>query len=217
VGGKPHPLGEFLKRVEEAVEGRVASDADTLRIYSRDYWPLALLKESKGEELPRPLAVAWPERVEEVIRLVRLCNEYRVPFVPYAGGSGVIGGTMCEGCLVIDVKRMNKVLHFSEEDALVVAESGVLVRRLEEFLNERGFTLRHIPQSYPEAALGGLIATMSTGQFSTKYGGIEELLMDLEAVAPDGGLIPMRRSIVPRAATGPDFKRLLVGARGSWV
>jgi len=139
VGGKPHPLGEFLKRVEEAVEGRVASDADTLRIYSRDYWPLALLKESKGEELPRPLAVAWPERVEEVIRLVRLCNEYRVPFVPYAGGSGVIGGTMCEGCLVIDVKRMNKVLHFSEEDALVVAESGVLVRRLEEFLNERGF------------------------------------------------------------------------------
>jgi alkyldihydroxyacetonephosphate synthase len=115
---------------------------------------------------------------------------------------------------VIDVKRMNRVLSFSEEDALVVAESGVLLRKLEEFLNEKGFTLRHIPQSYPEAALGGLIATMSTGQFSTKYGGIEELLVDLEAVAPDGGLIPMRRSIVPRAATGPDLKRLLVGSEG---
>ncbi|MFZ8854819.1 MAG: FAD-binding oxidoreductase [Thermofilaceae archaeon] len=214
MGEKPVPLREFLRKVEEAVGGRVASDADTLRLYSRDYWPLALLKEARGEELPRPLAVAWPESVEEVVQLVRLCNEYRVPFVPYAGGSGVIGATMCEGCLVIDVKRMNRVLSFSEEDALVVAESGVLLRKLEEFLNERGFTLRHIPQSYPEAALGGLIATMSTGQFSTKYGGIEELLVDLEAVAPDGWLIPMRRSIVPRAATGPDLKRLLIGSEG---
>jgi len=214
MGEKSVPLRDFLKNVEEAVNGSVATDADTLRLYSRDYWPLALLKEVRGEELPKPLAVAWPESVEEVIRLVKLCNEYKIPFAPYAGGSGVIGGTMCEGCLVIDVKRMNRVLHFSEEDALVVAESGVLLRKLEEFLNEKGFTLRHIPQSYPEAALGGLIATMSTGQFSTKYGGIEELLLDLEAVAPDGGLIPMRRSIVPRAATGPDLKRLLVGSEG---
>jgi alkyldihydroxyacetonephosphate synthase len=214
MGEKPVHLRDFLRKAEEAVGGRVASDAETLRLYSRDYWSLALLKEVKGEELPRPLAVAWPESVEEVVRLVKLCNDYRVPFVPYAGGSGVIGGTMCEGCLVIDVKRMNKILSFSEEDAIVVAESGVLVRKLEECLNERGFTLRHIPQSYPEAALGGLVATMSTGQFSTKYGGIEELLLDLEAVAPDGGLIPMRRSVVPRAATGPDLKRLLVGSEG---
>ncbi|MEM4443801.1 MAG: FAD-binding oxidoreductase [Thermofilum sp.] len=214
MGGEPVPEREFLRRVEELLKGRVASDPDTLRLYSRDYWPLALLKELRGEPLPKPLAVAWPESAEEVAELVRLCNEYGIPFAPYAGGSGVIGGTICEKCLVIDVKRMNRVLTFSEEDAFVVAEAGVLLRRLEEFLNERGFTLRHIPQSYPEAALGGLIATMSTGQFSTKYGGIEELVLDLEFVAPDGVLVPMRRNLVPRAATGPDLKRLLIGSEG---
>ncbi|MEZ0345815.1 MAG: FAD-binding oxidoreductase [Infirmifilum sp.] len=192
----------------------MALDAETLRLYSRDYWPLALLKEVRGEPLPKPLAVAWPESTEEVAKLVKLCNEYKVPFVPYAGGSGVIGGTMCEGCLVVDVKRMNKVLSFSEEDAIVVVEAGMLLRKLEEYLNERGFTLRHVPQSFPEAALGGLIATMSTGQYSTKYGGIEELVLDLEVVSPDGEVIPMRRNIVPRAATGPDFKRMLIGSEG---
>ncbi|WP_225876086.1 FAD-binding oxidoreductase [Infirmifilum lucidum] len=126
----------------------------------------------------------------------------------------MIGGTICEGCLVIDVKKMNRILSFSEEDSLVFVESGVMLKKLEEFLNSRGFTLRHIPQSFPEAAIGGLIATMSTGQFSTKYGGIEELIVDLEAVAPDGGIIPLRRNIVPRAATEPDFKRLFIGSEG---
>jgi len=59
-------------------------------------------------------------------------------------------------------------------------ESGILLRRLKEFLNRKELTLRHFPQSYPEAAVGGLIATMSTGQYSTKYGGIEDLVIDLE-------------------------------------
>jgi len=214
MGGEHLSKEKFVEAVEREFPGRVSRDETTLKLYSRDYWPLALLRETRGEALPRPLLVVWPESAEEVSKLVKLCNEYRVPFVPYAGGSGVIGGTMCEGCVVIDVKRMNRILRFSEEDALVVVESGVMLKKLEEYLNSKGFTLRHIPQSFPEAAVGGLIATMSTGQFSTKYGGIEELVMDLEVVAPDGGIIPLRRSIVPRAATGPELKRLFIGSEG---
>ncbi len=214
MGGESLSEGVFLRRVEELLDGRVSSDPEVLRVYRRDYWPLSLLREVRGEELPSPLAVAWPEDAGEVVELVRLCNEFRVPFVPYAGGSGVTGGTVCDNCLVIDVKRMNKVISLSQEDSYVIAESGILLRKLEEFLNERGLTLRHIPQSYPEAALGGLIATLSVGQYSTKYGGIEDLLMDMEVVAPDGGLIPMRRNLVPRASTGPNLKLLLLGSEG---
>lgn len=212
--GKHLSEGEFLSRVEEIVNGRLSTDPKVLKLYSRDYWPLALLKEMRGEELPRPLAVAWPENSEEVAKLVRLCNELSIPFVPYAGGSGVTGGAICEGCLVIDVKRMNRVLFLSLEDSYVVVESGILLRKLEEFLNEKGLTLRHIPQSYPEAAVGGLIATLSTGQYSTKYGGIEDLVMDIEAIAPDGSILPMRRNIVPRASTGPNLKSLFLGSEG---
>lgn len=214
MGGERVPKREVLEELGRLLGDRLSTSEEVLRLYSRDYWPLALLKEVRGEALPRPLAVAWPESAEEVAAVVRVLARHGVPFVPYAGGSGVIGGTICEGCVVIDVKRMNRVLWFSERDAVAVAESGVLLRKLEEYLNERGFTLRHIPQSYPEAALGGLVATMSTGQFSTKYGGIEELVLDLEAVMPDGRIAPFRRNLVPRAATGPDFKRLLIGSEG---
>ncbi|MEM3446508.1 MAG: FAD-binding oxidoreductase [Candidatus Korarchaeum sp.] len=214
MGGEPLPEGSFLRRVEGIVGDRISSDPDVLRIYRRDYWPLALLREVRGEELPSPMAVVWPEDADEVAELIKLCNEFNVPFVPYAGGSGVTGGTICDGCLVIDVKRMNKVLLLSQEDSYVIVESGILLRKLEEFLNEKGLTLRHFPQSYPEAAVGGLIATLSIGQYSTKYGGIEDLVMDIEVVAPDGGLIPMRRNIVPRASTGPNLKLLLLGSEG---
>jgi len=205
---------EFLNKIEDIVGSRVSTDPRVLKLYSRDYWPLALLKEIKGEELPKPFAVVWPENSEEVAKLVRLCNEFSVPFVPYAGGSGVTGGAICEGCLVIDVKKMNRVLLLSVEDSYVVVESGILLRKLEEFLNEKGLTIRHIPQSYPEAAVGGLIATLSIGQYSTKYGGIEDLVIDMEVVAPDGTILPMRRNIVPRASTGPNLKHLFMGSEG---
>jgi len=214
MGGKSAAEREVVEKLREKLGERISVSEEALKLYSRDYWPLALLKEAKGEELPRPLAVVWPESAEEVVGIVRLLNEYAVPFVPYAGGSGVIGGTICGNCVVIDVKRMNRIISFSERDAVVLVESGVLLRKLEEYLNERKYTLRHVPQSYPEAAIGGLVATMSTGQFSTKYGGIEEMVLDLEAVTPDGKVIPFRRNLVPRAATGPDLKRLFVGSEG---
>jgi len=205
---------EALEELSNILGDRISTSNEVLKLYSRDYWPLALMKEAHGEELPRPLAVVWPNSTEEVAKIIKVLNKYRIPFVPYAGGSGVTGGTMCRGCIVIDIKKMNRIVNFSEEDAIIVVEAGILLRKLEEFLNSRGFTLRHIPQSYPEAVIGGLVATMSTGQFSTKYGGIEDLVLDIEAVAPDGGIIPFRRNTVPRAATGPDLKRILIGSEG---
>lgn len=204
----------FIERVEEIVGRRFTNDPKMLKLYSRDFWPLLVLKESRGEELPTPLAVAWPKTVEEVISLVKLCNEFNVKFTPFGGGSGVTGAAPCRDCLVIDLKKMNNILEFSEEDMYVIVEAGVMIKKLEESLNSQGYTTRHIPQSFPEAVIGGLIATLSIGQYSTKYGGIEDLLLDVEVVAPDGGLIPLRKKVVPRSSTGPDIKKLILGSEG---
>lgn len=204
----------LLERVKEIVGERFTDDSKMLKIYSRDFWPLLVLKESRGEQLPMPLAIAWPKTVEEVISLVKLCNEFNIPFTPYGGGSGVTGAAPCRDCLVIDIKSMNNILELYEEDMYVLVEAGVMIKKLEEYLNSRGYTIRHIPQSFPEAVIGGLIATLSTGQYSTKYGGIEDLLLDIEIVTPDGGLIPLRNKIVPRTSTGPNIKRLMLGSEG---
>ncbi len=205
---------EILVELKKIFGDRLSSSPEVLEMYSRDYWPYALLKQLRGKWTSRPLVVVWPETVEEVVEVVKLANRYRVPIVPYAGGSGVTGAAVCDKCIVVDVKRMNKVLEFSDEDLIVTAEAGIHLKKLEEYLNERGFTLRHIPQSYPEAVIGGLIATFSTGQFSTKYGGIEDILEAAEIVTPRGEVIWTKKSRAPRAALGPDLKHLIIGSEG---
>ncbi|MCL7388785.1 MAG: FAD-binding oxidoreductase [Thaumarchaeota archaeon] len=205
---------DFLKRVKIIVGSRFTDDPRILKVYSRDFWPLLTIKESRGDELAMPLAVAWPKTVEEVTSLIKLCNEFKIPFTPYGGGSGVTGAAPCRDCLVIDVKAMNKIIELNKEDMYVTVESGIMIKKLEEYLNSKGYTIRHIPQSFPEAVVGGLIATLSTGEYSTKYGGIEDLLLDIEVVTADGGFIPLREKIVPRTSTGPNIKKLMLGSEG---
>ncbi|MEG0379427.1 MAG: FAD-binding oxidoreductase, partial [Eubacterium sp.] len=94
----------------------------------------------------------------------------------------------------------------------VTCECGVPLQVLEELANEKGLTTGHTPQSLPMADMGGLVATRSIGQFSTLYGGIEDVLVGLEAVLADGSIVRIKN--VPRRSTGPDLRHLFVGCEG---
>ena len=82
----------------------------------------------------------------------------------------------------------------------------------ERAITARGYTTGHYPQSIERATLGGLVATRSAGQFSTKYGNIEDLLLGLEVVLPSGETL--RLAPVPRASTGPSLRELFLGSEG---
>jgi alkyldihydroxyacetonephosphate synthase len=84
---------------------------------------------------------------------------------------------------------------------------------LEAWLNERGWTLGHYPQSLHLSTVGGWVATNSSGTFSSKYGGIEELLVGLEVITSAGERVEFKP--VPRSATGPRLMQLFVGSEGS--
>ena len=92
-------------------------------------------------------------------------------------------------------------------------EAGVTLQRLEDELNKRGLTTGHSPQSKPVAKYGGLVATRSIGQFSTLYGGIEDMVVGLECVFPDGHVSRIKN--VPRRAGGPDIRHIAIGNEGS--
>jgi alkyldihydroxyacetonephosphate synthase len=114
--------------------------------------------------------------------------------------------------LVVDLKKMNKILEVNDKSLLVKVQAGINGWRYEEALNRLGYTGGHIPQSLPSSTVGGWIACRAAGQFSTKYGKIEDLVVGIEAVMPDGKVV--KSKTVPRSATGPRLEQLLLGSEG---
>ena len=93
------------------------------------------------------------------------------------------------------------------------AQCGVPLQVLEDRVREHGLTTGHSPQSKPVAHMGGLVATRSIGQFSTLYGGIEDMVVGLEAVFPGGEVARIKN--VPRRAAGPDIRHVVIGNEGA--
>lgn len=204
----------YIKEAKDIVgeENVLSSKIDKI-IYSRDNWPLLVFKELRGELPPLPRVIIQPSSTEEVSQLVKLANKYKVKLIIFGGGSGVLGGTLStKDFIIIDLSRLNRIIEINIEDQYVVVEAGVILEDLEKELNKLGYTTRHIPQSILEAQIGGLISTKSTGQFSTKYGGIEQHLLSLEVVLPNGEIIETKK--IPRRAVGPKIEELFIGSEG---
>src|SRR5262249_20485785 len=138
-----------------------------------------------------------------------------VNVVPRTGGTATEGGleTVVEDSLVVDGSRMNAILSVDPADMMATAECGVGLQLLEDTVRAQGLTTGHSPQSKPLAQMGGLVATRSIGQFSTLYGGIEDMVVGLEAVFPGGTVTPIKNW--PRRAAGPDIRHVVVGSEGT--
>ncbi len=182
--------------------------------YSHDLWPLALIWKRQGKVPYPPDFVVWPETVEEVSAMLRLANARRVPVVPYGAGSGVCGGTLpLHGGIVVDLKKMHRILAVNQTGLTVTAQAGIIGEDLERALNQRGYTLGHFPSSMYCSSLGGWLAARAAGQLSSRYGNIEDLTLGLQVVLPSGQVI--RTKDTPRSAAGPDLKQLFIGSEGT--
>jgi len=193
---------------------RVSARSDDLVIASRDVYPAGEFWTRKGEIRHKPDCVVWPESVEEVAALLKFANEHRIPVVPYGGGSGVCGGTIpLEGGIVCDLKRMDRIRSIDDFSMSAVIEAGAVGEILERELNRKGYTLGHFPSSIYCSTLGGWIAARGAGQLSTLYGKIEDMVLAIEAVLPDGSI--MHSNDAPREATGPDIDQVIIGSEGT--
>ncbi|MGH7893494.1 MAG: FAD-binding oxidoreductase [Candidatus Binatia bacterium] len=205
-------IGDALTRALGA--DRVAEDAQTLAAHRLDYWFLAHLREHQGRGGGGPACVVKPRGTTEVATVVRLAQQHGVALVPYGGGSGVLGGAVPPaGALVVDLRAMDELLELNETALTARAQAGMMGDVYEATITKRGYTTGHYPQSIARATVGGLVATRSAGQFSTKYGNIEDLLLGLEAVLPSGNIV--RLDTFPRSATGPQLRELFLGSEGA--
>jgi alkyldihydroxyacetonephosphate synthase len=192
----------------------VLRDAATLTACRRDAWVLSELDELEGTPAPLPACVVRPRHVGDVVSVVNACRQSRTALVPAGLRSGVCGGVLApEGSVVLDLSSLREVRSIDSHDLIGSFDAGVRGTDAEARCNEVGASLGHFPQSMALSSVGGWVATRAAGQFSTGYGNIEDMLLGLEAVMPDGSVVALGNS--PRASTGPDLRHLLLGSEGT--
>lgn len=165
--------------------------------------------------LPAPVALVYASDTREIAALLAACNENGINVIPKTGGSSIEGGLEngAEISIVVDASNMNQILNIDTYNMMVTCQCGVCLETLETKLREMGYTTGHSPQSKPLAQMGGLAATRSIGQFSTLYGGIEDMVVGLEMVLPNGQIARIKN--VPRRAAGPDIRHIAIGSEGA--
>lgn len=181
--------------------------------YARDLWPRAQLERLTGEDPTRPDAVVWPGTVEEVALIVKRAAAAGVAIVPFGAGSGVCGAARpIHGGLVVDLKRLKRVWSIDVEGGVVDVGAGINGELLERRLAREGVTLGHFPSSILCSTVGGWLAGRSAGQCSSRYGKIEDMIIDLEVVTGDG---EVRRTSPADVAQGLDWNQVFVGSEGT--
>jgi alkyldihydroxyacetonephosphate synthase len=194
--------------------GNVSINEPDRIAYSRDMWPRSLIRQRSGILEHPPDLIVWPETVLQVSDVVRLAQKAGLPVVPFGAGSGVCAGTLpVRGGIVLDLKRMNRILELNAEDRLLVVEAGAMGEILERELNRRGFTLGHFPSSMYCSTVGGWIAARGAGQCSSRYGKIEDMVLSVTFIDAEG-----RRHSTPFSRSGMSawsIDPLLVGSEGT--
>ncbi len=203
---------EFLSKIKSNLGEELIVPREQWVKFKRDWWPLLILHEILGKAIEDPPLVLKPRNIDELKLIVRLANDEKVPLVPFGGGSSVVGGSYHDGNVVIDLSELKRIIEFDEEDLLVSVEAGIRVSELETFLNEKGYTIDYHPQSFSMLTIGGAIAHKGTGSHSSSN--IEELLLSLEVILPNGKLISLGPKRAIRSSMGPDLKSLFIGSEG---
>ena len=210
------PSEMIRSELEEIVGEHFVSVKETDKlVYSTDWSWMPQMWLDRGQSLPTPDYIVHPGSAEEVAEILLIANKYHIPVVPWGGGSGTQGGALpLFGGILIDTKRMDKIIEIDEKSLTVTAQAGINGQQLEWALNEKGLTLPHYAASSNCATLGGYLAPRGTGTISTKYGKAEDMFLRMQVVLPTGEII--RTAHVPKHAAGPDWARLWLGAEGTF-
>jgi alkyldihydroxyacetonephosphate synthase len=202
-------------RLREVVGESNISDKQADRMaYATDVYWVPNMWMDRAAQSPVPDIIVRPDSTEQIVDIIKLATEYRVPVIPWAGGSGTQGGglAICGG-IMLDLKRLNKIIDIDEQSQVATVETGLLTVNFERELNKLGFSFPHYPASIYSASVGGCIAARGSGVLSTKYGKIEDLVLGLEVVLPTGTIL--KTVPVPRHSTGPETTQLFVGSEGT--
>ena len=182
--------------------------------HSVDYFWLSRLFVDRGEKMPEADYVVSPKDAKEVSKVLQIANYYKLPVTTWGGGGGTQGGAIpvCGG-IVLDTKRMNQIYDVNTDSMYIECGTGAIYKLIENVANERGYATMHYPSSLTCSTVGGFLAHRGIGVVSTKYGKIDDMVLQMEVVLPNGDII--ETSPAPKHAAGPDLNQIFIGSEGT--
>ena len=197
----------FIQSLKEILAPeRVLTSAEDIVPYSFD--GTAALKQ-------RPGAVVFPLTAEEVADCVRLARKRSIPVVTRGSGTGLSGGSVpLDGCLVICLVKMDKLIEVDEKNLTLRAQSGVITKEIDDAAAKVGLFYPPDPGSMKISTIGGNVAENSGGLRGLKYGVTRDYVMGIEVVLPDGTLTFLGNKCVKDVA-GYSMKDLFIGSEGT--
>ena len=209
-------LDKAYKEIEGIIGSKYITEKDFMKAaYSRNVDPA--FPDRWADMIVRPVSS------EEVSAIVQVANKFKIPMVPRGGGADLVGGSVTQGGILLDLTRMNNVLQINEENFYCEVEAGITWGTLISILQEKGLTTGVLgPGSGFSATIGGGLSNSTAGFGSTKYGVVPDICLGVEVVLPN----PQGTIIRTGAATNkyaepfcrygvaPDFTGLFMGDVG---
>jgi glycolate oxidase len=186
-------------------EDNVKDNVADLYVYSSDA--------SVHSKLPD--VVVRPQSIEEVQKIMKYSNEKKIPVVARGAGSGMSGQTVpIDGGIVLDMKKMDKIIEIRPEDVLCRVEPGVINDELNRVLKPYGFFFPPTPSSGKICTIGGMIGTNASGNRSVKYGATRDAVLGMKVVLANGDLVTLG-SNTKVDSSGYQLAKLIVGSEGT--
>ena len=171
---------------------------------------------ARGEDTYDPVlskAVVFPETNEEVSKILKLCNEHKVPVVPFGTGTSLEGNVLGnENGITISLEKMNKILSVNASDFDCRVQANVTRKQLNEYLREDGVFFPIDPGA--DAALGGMASTSASGTMAVKYGTMRTVISGLTVVLANGDIIKTG-SRTKKTSAGYNLTNLFIGSEGT--
>ncbi|MFP3460680.1 FAD-linked oxidase C-terminal domain-containing protein [Arthrobacter globiformis] len=187
--------------------GKILRNEAALAVYAVDQAPVMHYR--------LPAAVVLAESVDDVQATVKACAARNVPLVPRGAGTGVSGGAHAsEGCVVLGLERMNRILELNADDETAVVEPGVINADLNDAAAAHGLMFAPDPASFRMSTIGGNVATNAGGLRCAKYGVTRDSVLALDVVLADGSLLHTGHQTF-KGVAGYDLTGLFVGSEGT--
>jgi FAD/FMN-containing dehydrogenase/Fe-S oxidoreductase len=186
---------EVITKLKSSITGEIKYDPITRVLFSTD----------ASIHKIEPMGVVFPRNIDELIPIIQICNQYRIPIIPRGSGSGLAGQSIGSG-LIIDCSRyLNKLVTINPEEQTAIVEPGLILDDLNRAAKKYNLQFGPDPASSERATMGGCIGNNATGAHSIIYGMTADHILSSEIVLADGSVTtfnPVSMEIARKAADG---------------